>query len=148
MSQSAAHFKRSEKLLLPSGLKVEARKPDPARLVMANANNGNVPMPLVTHMNAVANGKVKADKAPAIVLSEADMPALAKFMDLIVRAAMVWPVVVEINPDYEAGQIVMEDLSAEDRKFIYDWAMPHQELSEAHSFRIEQNGHFQPVSDV
>lgn len=117
-TRSAAAFKRTETVKLPSGLEIEARKPDASRLVMEAPEN-SVPAYLV---NQFAKGLGKIITAPEV--SENVMESLRKtsaFMDIVVRASVVWPVIVDKSSS--DNEIELTDLSMEERQFIFAWVM-------------------------
>lgn len=142
--KSAAAFKRSEELTLPSGLVVEVRRPDIARLVM-ESKDGSVPAFLTQQVVAGLSGKVQNTKAwdP----STEDLSTMSRFMDMVVKAALVWPVIVQGEPDYDAGQISIADLGQDDRSFLFGWAMPNENAAAAR-FRAKQNGTMEPVPNL
>lgn len=144
MTKSAAAFKRTEEVQLPSGLTVEVRKPDISRLVM-ESKDGSVPAFLQQQVVAGLAGKAETvdDWDP----SKEDLATMSRFMDMVVRAALVWPVIVDGNPDYDAGQISLHDLEQADRTFLFGWAMPDSNAA-AGRFRAKQNGAVEPVPDV
>jgi len=137
MNRSAAAFKRTTKLTLSSGLEVEVRKPDISTLVLKNQGSGSVPTPIT---NMVVASIAGVEPQPLEFASE-DLPALASFISLTVRAALVWPVIVDENPDYEAGEILLDDLTMAEKMDIQHFAMPEAAVQQgAESFRAGQNG--------
>jgi hypothetical protein len=142
--RSAAHFRRTEMLTLDSGLEVEVRKPNVERLVMENAETGNVPEALVGQV--LRQFDPEADASP-YKPSASDLPPMMRFIDLVIRAALVWPKIVDGEPDYEAGEINMADLGKSDRDEIFAWAMP-EAAAAANSFRSEQAEIIPVVQDV
>lgn len=137
MTKSAAAFKRTQTLTLSSGQEVEVRKPDIARLIMKHQGTANVPQPLTNMVLASIEGK----QADTPTFGAADLPALAAFTELVVRAALVWPRIVDTNPNYDAGEILLDDLTAEERAEIQKWAMPEAAVADgAAHFHAEQNG--------
>lgn len=142
--KSAAAFKRSEELALPSGLVVEVRKPDISRLVM-ESKDGSVPAFVVGQIidQLTGKGATVSDWKP----TADDLPVLSRFMDLVVRAALVWPVVVDGQPDYEAGQISIRDFDEQDRAALFAYGVPGQAAAVAR-FREKPDGGVESVSDV
>jgi hypothetical protein len=66
------------------------------------------------------------------------MAFMSAFQDMIVAAAFVWPLVVDKNPQYAAGEIVIEDLQPEDRAWVFQWALPQEaELKAAQTFPVK-----------
>lgn len=137
MSKSAAAFMRSEELTLPSGLTVEVRRPDTGRLVM-ESETGVIPTFLVNQVIGRLVGKA-INETTEWIPTQDDLPGLNRFMDMVVKAALVWPVIVTSNPDYEAGQIVMSDLSEEDRSTLFVWGLPGGSAA-VQRFRTESGG--------
>lgn len=135
--RSAAAFKRIETHTLPSGLEADLRRPDAERIVMENA--GKLPQPLVARIVAQLNGKPIKD---AVEISAKDLPQWYTYIDMMVRAALVWPkIVTERAPDYDAGEIAQDDLDPLDRAWIYQWAMPQgvrEQIAAAAAFRQQQ----------
>lgn len=144
MAKSAAAFRRTEEIQLPSGLSVEVRRPDISRLVM-ESKDGSVPAFLQQQVIAGLQGK--AETVEAWDPSKEDLSTMSRFMDMVVRAALVWPVIVEGEPDYDAGQISINDLEQADRTFLFGWAMPDSNAA-AGRFRAKQNGTVEPVPDL
>lgn len=136
--RDASAFRKTEIVTLPnSGVEVELRKPDIPRLVMESAE-GDIPEYLTaTVLAGFRSGKqTQIDFEP----TAADLPRLNRLLDIVVRAALVWPRIVTSDPDYEAGQILITDLDTNDRMFIFQWSMPEAGQA-AQRFRGEQNGH-------
>lgn len=135
--KSAATFKRTSTLTLSTGQEVEVRKPDIARLVMKHQGTANVPQPLTNMVLASLDSK----PTPALTFTAADLPSLAAFTELVIKAALVWPCVVDADPDYEAGEILLDDLTPAERAEIQAWAMPEAAQADgAATFPEEQNG--------
>lgn len=136
--RSAAAFKRAETHKLPSGLEADLRRPDAERIVMENA--GKLPQPLVQRIVSQLNGKPMAGN---VEVTAKDLPQWYAYIDLMVRAALVWPkIVTEREPDYEAGEIAQGDLDPVDRAWIYQWAMPQgvrEQIAAAATFRQQQS---------
>jgi hypothetical protein len=145
--KSAAAFRKTEIQTLPSGAEVELRKPDIPRLVM-ESETGEIPEYLTA--SVLANFKKGGQVVVDFEMTAADLPRMSKFLDTVVRAALVWPRVVASEPDYDAGEILITDIDTNDRMFIFQWAMPEAGQA-AQRFRPEQNGHVaaaQPVEVV
>lgn len=136
MTKSAAAFRRVEEIPLPSGLSVQVRRPDVARLVM-ESETGTVPTFLVNQVISRLVGKPVGENEEWIPKPE-DLQGVNRFIDLVVRASLVWPVLSE-NPDYEAGQIHISDLMEDDRNTIFLWALPGGAQT-VQRFRTEPNG--------
>jgi hypothetical protein len=123
----------AETKTLPSGKLVQVRKPDIVRLVMEGGED--VPTPLrnqvIESMNA--NGK---RKAAGWQPSAEDLALLSRFMDRVVRAAVVQPRIVPHgeSANYEAGEIEIADIDSNDRMWLFSYAMP-EEYAAAQSFR-------------
>lgn len=144
MNKSAKQFKRSHELVLPSGQRVLAQKPNVRRMVM-ESDRAEVPEFLTQRVLASLNGVI--DESIPNFADETNLPELSKFIDFMVRAVLVWPRIVKSDPDYDAGEILITDLSDEDREYLQVWAMP-EEAHIAKSFRGEQNGDVEIAPDV
>jgi hypothetical protein len=133
--RSAAAFKKAQTVTLPSGLEVELRRPDAERIIMQNA--GILPASLTGEMTSLLNGK----RAPRTEIAADELPQWSVYIDMMIRAALVWPkIVTDRLPDYEAGEIAQEDLEPQDRAFIYEWTMPQgvrDQLAAAARFRAK-----------
>lgn len=145
MSKSAAAFKRTETLTLPSGLEIEAKKPDIERLVM-ESDDKTVPQ-FLTSQVANSLGTVGTFTKTEPEAEQVALNKLSRFMDVIVRASVVWPEIVDSNPDYENGQILITDLVSGDRQFIFTWGMPQQQQAVA-TFPKKQRGRVATGSNV
>ncbi len=122
--RSAAAFQRqTEWVTLKSGREVLLRTPDVQGLIMANANKGVIPQPLVDQMVAMLNQDKGGNKK--LVYEAADLSGVYEFGVLMTKASVVWPVIVPEGqaPDYEAGQIEMPDLHSSERGEITEWVM-------------------------
>lgn len=87
-------------------------------------NAGKLPQPLVQQLVGELNGKPVKGKVQVTV---EDLPRWYNYIDMMVRAALVWPkIVTDREPDYEAGEIAQGDLDPVDRAWIYQWAMPQE----------------------
>ena len=139
MAKSAEFFKRSETVILPKcWQEVELRKPDPGRLLGQKIKT--VPELLTPLVAKLIAGEVTQEdfNREAAEPSAENIAFMSAFQDVVVVAAFVWPEIVAKNPNYKAGQMVLEDLAPEDRAFVYEWAMPKAEAVEsAKSFRDE-----------
>lgn len=143
MPKSAAEFRTSTELRLPSGRVVEVRKPNLMRLIMANAHTGTVPTPLVDQALAQFNKDIQPKPWEP---SKDDLAATTSFMDLIVRATLHWPRIAD-NPNYEAGEIAIDDLDGADYQYIVMWAMPGEQAALS-SFRHEPGTNVATVQSV
>jgi hypothetical protein len=82
---------------------------------------------------------------------------LSRFMDTVITGCLVWPVISDF-PDYDAGEITLSDLSAEDRQYVFQWAMPadldavsafvHNRAALWELYRMGQNFHARPSALV
>jgi len=140
----ASAFKREPlALLLPSKRVVLVQDVDLVALI--TANKGDVPdfisgqvLSMFTGTKHAANTGVKAD----------NVGEMFEFVGTIVKAAVVQPRIVE-TPDYDAGQIGIDDLSTDDKLHIFGVAMPAGDAAVASSFRKRvQNANLAFVRDV
>jgi hypothetical protein len=119
--RSAAAFRKTEVVTLPSGLEVEARKPDVLRLIVETPDE-NVPTYLIEKFSAGQTAGVEeADTMPP-VMNKDELRKMSLFMDIVVKAAIVWPVIVD-HPQAE-DEIAISDLDMADRQHVFMWAMP------------------------
>lgn len=123
--KSAAEFRSTYQLVLPSGKTVEVRKPNLMRIIMANAHTGAVPTPLVNQALAQFNKDVATD---VWTPTKEELSTVTEFMDLIVRSVLVWPAISD-DPDYESGQIAISDLDGADYQYLVAWSMPKEQAA-------------------
>lgn len=139
--RSAAGFRReTEWKTLPSGKEVELRRPDVADIIMANADKGDIPQPLVNQMLESLN---TGQQVEARLTYEAEhLPGLNRFNKLLSRATVVWPVIVPdgVEPDYEAGQIEIADLDSTDQGWITRWVMGRSAAAASQFLKAEASG--------
>lgn len=119
VKRSAAAFRKTETVKLPSGLAVEARRVDVSRLIM-EAPEDSAPRFLVNQF-AGSIGNVGGVELPTDSPSEA-LRKMSRFMDIVVKAAVTWPVIVD-QPTAD-DEIAISDLDMADRQFIFTWVMP------------------------
>ena len=137
MNRAEQFRNRTEEHALPSGATVLLRKPDITALIM-ESDTGDVPeaftQQVLDSLNPKPgrkNGRKEHDFEWRPEAS--DLPVISRFMTLIIRAAFVSPRIVD-NPDYEADQIAMSDLTQADKQWVFGWAMPGMEMAAAGKF--------------
>lgn len=114
----AQALETAERLELPSGATILARRPGPEQLAMW----GRLP--------AVPGGQVEG-------LSAEDAAELARFMRDVLVYACVKPR-VSLNPREGAEEIHPRDIPDEDTRFILRWAMRAEEARALSGFRGER----------
>lgn len=137
MTNRAEQFRnRTEEHALPSGAVVLLRRPDITALIM-ESETGDVPEAFTAQVLdslKPKTGRKNGRKEGFEWQPEAsDLPVISRFMTLIIRAAFVSPRIVD-NPDYEADQIAMSDLTQADKQWVFGWAMPGMEMAAASRF--------------
>lgn len=102
--------------------------PDVPSLVVS-AEGGQVPNGLRELLISQMKGDKKADWEPG----PDDLPGIVAFMEIVARAAIIWPLIVSdgVEPDYEQGQIKYKDFSIEDKMEIFQRAVPDEMASAA-----------------
>jgi hypothetical protein len=152
--KSANHFRKTSQLTLPSGETVETRKVSMDLLILQDKTN-SVPRPLRDYALKALNQELTDEERENGIQFRFDdetSSSYVNFVNLVTKAVLVWPKVVEANPDYEAGEIEIDDLDFTDRQFIFRHAStkaapePVEEIA-ADSFRAEQNSHVGTVPD-
>lgn len=120
--RSAAAFRpATEWIDLGDGREVEVKRPDVPGLIMAKADSDEIPQPLV---NQVLASIERGEQKPAVIeITRKELPAYWGFMKAITRAALVWPVVVDGTPDYDAGEIAESDLKSDIVRPVFGWVM-------------------------
>lgn len=149
MPKSAAAFKRSVSLTLPSGLEVEVRKPNVKKLVL-HSKKGEVPEFLTNLVLGGMNGTITNPQQLMEGLSDEKkleaVDAVTQFGVILLKSMLVWPVISD-NPDYENGEIALEDLDEADQDFLTAWGMP-KDAQAAEDFHKEQASGVALTSDV
>lgn len=108
-------------LTLPSGATVEVQRPNLVRMAAASADNeiprflANLVMADVHHV---------PDEVKNAPLRKKNLERLSRFMDAVIIGCVTWPRIVRSNPDYDSGEITLADLTASDREYLFQWAMP------------------------
>jgi len=114
----ASQWKRhSERVRLPSGLVAELQRPSTVDTILTD---GNLPDGLAQVMlDAFVTGGNTQWK-----VSAQDLPAVADLVNTLCRAAFVNPRIAPEGtaPNYDAGEIALDDVLDIDRLFILSWA--------------------------
>ncbi len=103
--------------------------PDVPSLVVA-AEGGQVPNGLRELLvSQMKGGQKTKDWEPG----PDDLPGIVAFMEVVARAAVIFPVIVPdgVEPDYKQGQIKYGDLTMEDKMGIFQRAVPDEMASAA-----------------
>lgn len=149
MNKSAAAWKRSDTVVLPSGLEAELVMPDVSRLVM-ESTDGQIPTGLKNEvLLSIRKGQQGKEHVIDWQPTEDDLPALSRFMCMVVRAAFAWPRIVPdgVHPNYDAGEISMNDVRPKDFQFVFKRSMP-EEAAPAQRFREGLDGDVGAASAV
>jgi hypothetical protein len=123
-----------ERLKLASGNEPLVKKVDPAGLIMHNMGTDSVPAYLKAQMIKQFNNPNQVPEPLAIELTEDNISEYAKFIDMIVSAAMVEPRIVAENPNYDQNEILLSDMTQAERTEVFRWAMPSMEMAAASTF--------------
>lgn len=129
----------TERVELPSGNAAMLRKADPAALIMHNAGSDSVPEWLKQQLIDRFNNPTGKEKPVTAQITADTLPQYARFIDLVVRAVMVSPRIVD-TPNYDADEITLADIEQADKLAIFNWAMPREELAAAESFPDKRRG--------
>lgn len=109
---------------LPSGVVAELRKPDILSLMLREGHS--LPKALTQQFLSGLSGGKQNGQTNNFADSLADDPksleAIANLMDILCRAAFANPCIVD-NPNYDAGQISIDDVEATDKMWVMTWAM-------------------------
>lgn len=126
----------TEVLTLPSGLVMEARRPNVNALIL-NTSDGSIPTGLRNMVaKQLASGRDGLTEWKPDSVD--DLVGVVAFMDVVVKACFVNPVIVtDREPDYDRGEISFDDVSQIDRDFLYNWASP-AEVAAAQRFPEQQ----------
>lgn len=115
----ASNWKRqTEVRLLPSGNAVELRRPSVVDTIMTD---GALPEGMAAVIMEGFFTRNNAEWKP----KPEDMPALAALMAKLCRASFVNPRIVDdgIEPDYNANEIALADVSDVDRRAVLNWVL-------------------------
>lgn len=101
---------RAEPLRLPSGATILAVRPDPLEWILS----GRIPQKLLA---AVLESDPAVSSEARRELTREEIIDLANFATQLVKASVVEPA-IGIGPD----EIALDEISIEDRAFIFEWA--------------------------
>lgn len=113
----ANQWKRQTEILsLPSGVVVELQRPSTIDTILTN---GNLPEGLA---NVMIDAFVTGGQSEFKMKGE-DLPAFADLVNTLCRAAFVSPKIVaaDVEPNYDANEISINDVKDIDRMFILGW---------------------------
>lgn len=135
VSPASAWKRKTEIVQLPSGLVAELKKPSVVSLAL---RGGRLPESLSAIVFDSLNGRKRKDDTDG--WQPQNMGEVADLMDVICVGAFVNPKIVE-NPDYEQGQIAIEDVDEQDKMWVLNWAgVGGGELASARRSPNEQAG--------
>ncbi len=135
---------KTEQVKLSSGNEPVLREVDPAALIMANMDSDAIPEWLAHQVIEELTNPKKKRGTGRVTLDRKTMPVYAKFIEMVVRAAMVSPRIVA-EPNYDNDEIAIYDIKMGDRMEIFGWAMPGEEFAAAEKFPDRHNGSVEPA---
>lgn len=134
VTPASAWKRKTEVVQLPSGAVAELKKPSVISLAL---RGGRLPESLSAIVFDSLNGRKRQDTEN---WKPENPGEIADLMDVICTGAFVNPAIVE-QPDYEAGQISIEDVQEEDKLWVLNWAgVGGGELPSARRSPDEQTG--------
>jgi hypothetical protein len=153
MTNRAQQFREQiEEHTLPGrGMTVLLRRPDISALIMEHPD-GDVPSALTAQLldslKAGAGKARKNGKGPqGWDIGAEDLPQVSRFINLLVRAALISPRIAD-EPDYDADEIAVADLTGDERLYIFTFAFPQaQQVAAAGRFPGEQVAGVDAVAD-
>ncbi len=139
--RSAAAFRTGERSLKLPHSRQTVRYREINVIAMIMREGKAAPGPLTASMLQNINGQ---EPTPA---TADDLPDVYGFMRKVITRALVWPQVVDAEPDYEAGQILFDDLHWRDMLRLLNTLMGtgDEETDEAAGFLAGQNGRVDAV---
>jgi len=105
---------RETALKLPSGKTILAKRPDPIDLVL---QDGVIPDSLAQLIVEQIGGSTNSQWKP----SREEVGKIGHMMNTVAKAVFVYPEIVESDPG--EGQITIDDVSADDKMFLLNWAL-------------------------
>ena len=152
MTNRAQQFQQAiEEHTLPvRGMVVTLRRPDISALIMEHPD-GDVPSALTSQLldslKPVKRGRNSKNGARGWDIQIEELPQVSRFVNLLVRAALISPRVVD-EPDYDADEISIDDLIAEEKEYIFAFAFPQaREVAASARFPGEQMASVDAVAD-
>jgi hypothetical protein len=133
-----------ENVKLSSGNEAILREVDPAALIMANADTDSIPEWLTAQVIEEFTNPKKRKGTLKVPLDRKSLPVYGKFIELVVKAAMVSPRIVD-DPNYDNDEIGMVDVKMRDRMEIFARVMPGEEFAAAEKFPEQHNGSVEPA---
>lgn len=105
---------RETQLQLPSGKTILAKRPDPIDLVL---QDGVIPDSLAQLIVEQIGGSPNTQWKP----TRQEVGKIGHMMNTVAKAVFLYPEIVDGNPG--EGQILIEDVSADDKMFLLNWAL-------------------------
>lgn len=134
----AKEWRRTLEVKLPSGYTAEIRALD----VGAFVRLGRIPDTITPIVEAL----VKGSENPLAADTLESIMRMAEFLNAVCMASFVNPKVVDREPDYERGEISVDDLTWDDKQMIMMFFnQPAQQLAK---FRREQKDIVESVHDL
>lgn len=131
VSRADAWQPQTALLRVPSGRVVEVKEVDLVGLVVAS--DGDVPDFITGQILSALDGKPR--KQPSLEINKDNLPEMFGFINTVVMAGMVKPVVKKANAKYSEGEINLGDIPTDDKLAIFNAVMPSSEVGAAKSFR-------------
>jgi hypothetical protein len=150
-------FRKTFTVMLPvCQQEVKVRKPDLLKLAL-RAKNGQMPSAMRQQVFDGLNGKItsveqvkEAIKRGDFELNESNAESYLAYVDMLVTDMLIEPRIA-VNPDYDNGEISIDDLDTADKQYLANWSQSPEEvqaLQDLLSFRDEQSGNVELASDV
>lgn len=114
--------KQVEMVTLPSGNVAALKKPSVLNMLMTD---GDIPEAFARQISDSISGNSRnAKPTNEVVVKQNELPQLIQFADRVCVAAFINPCIVqEREPDYDNGEIALDDVNTEDRLFVMAWSM-------------------------
>lgn len=134
LTPASAWRPQSYPLKLPSSRVVEVREVDLIAVVMESKQE-EIPDFISGQVMAMMNGKGSKKSLGDAAVNADNVQDVFSLINLVVRASVLSPRVVQANPNYDKGEIHINDLSTEEKIAIFDVCMPVGEAVAASTFR-------------
>lgn len=130
-------------LRLPSDRVVEVREVDLVGLMLTN--DGDIPDFLSGYVMRGITGQ--RTEPTEFNINQDNLVDVFKFINVMVKAAVLKPKVMDAGARYDEGEINIDDLTTDDKQWIFQVVMP-QEVGIAMSFRSRvEKANMELVSD-
>lgn len=130
--------KRTEEVELPSGRTMLVQRPNLMSMVL---NSGTVPDFMMGFIEKSFGGQKPKSDSMSQTIKQEDLPFLVELMNMAAIGCAVSPKVVRENPDYDADQIELSDLTDDEKTFLLGYALGGELASpQVAAFPVESNG--------